>query len=307
LSPGPPLLADYINVKLRLLGFAPVVSPGAAELSDVVSSLIAQYREKERLLSNHLCPVDHRIQTFLYDYLQDVPVAKLPLKALVLDRPGMARLVSLPVDRDEFTSSLLSSYRVRQGVLHNPQSDRRTTHGIFHISEGGLPIPEDKLAVPKLTFARMLTQAFNPPRELLRLPFTSTQPNPAECFVSLLLRPMVAPEVPGFSPLKTMEVRFFAPGSLVSNLDFVETIFGNCGDPDLPENDAALDTEHWTGHTGCVVLAPHLTKLAKRRWGCPIGRRRLSGNGGTVCAGATSGSFTITGSPLSSLAATSMA
>ena len=56
-----------------------------------------------------------------------------------------------------------------------------------------------------------------------------------------------------------METRFFAPGSLVSNLDFVESIFGNAGDPYLPENDAALDVEHWTGHTGGVILAPHLT------------------------------------------------
>ena len=48
------------------------------------------------------------------------------------------------------------------------------------------------------------------------------------------------------------------PASLVSNLDFVEGIFGNGGDPYLPENDAALDVAHWTGHTGCVILAPHL-------------------------------------------------
>ena len=60
-----------------------------------------------------------------------------------------------------------------------------------------------------------------------------------------------------------MEVRFFAPGGLVSNLDFVETIFGNAGDPYLPENDAGLDVEHWTGHTGCVILAPHLTTHKK--------------------------------------------
>ena len=40
-----------------------------------------------------------------------------------------------------------------------------------------------------------------------------------------------------------MEIRFFAPGSLVSNLDFVESIFGNGGDPYLPENDAALDVD----------------------------------------------------------------
>jgi phosphoenolpyruvate carboxykinase (diphosphate) len=32
---------------------------------------------------------------------------------------------------------------------------------------------------------------------------------------------------------KSMEIRFFAPGSLVSNLDFVESIFGNAGDHNL--------------------------------------------------------------------------
>jgi hypothetical protein len=265
----PNLTSEYINVKLALLGLAPLVPDGGAGFRDIVSSLITQYREKERLLANHLCPADHRIQSFLFDYMHDVPAPKLPLRTLVLDRPGMARALSLPAEGDEFSSSILSSYRVKQGVLHNPRSDRRTTQGIFHIVEGGLPIPNDKIAVPKLTFSKMLALAFNSPRELLRLPFTASQPNPAECFVSLLLRPLVCPEVPGFIPEKTMEIRFFAPGTLVSNLDFVESIFGNAGDPSLPENDAGLDSEHWTGHTGCVILAPHLTKLTKKAAGLP--------------------------------------
>jgi phosphoenolpyruvate carboxykinase (diphosphate) len=50
-----------------------------------------------------------------------------------------------------------------------------------------------------------------------------------------------------------MEIHFFAPGDLVSNLDFIESIFGNAADPYLPENDAGLDVEHWTGRTGCVI------------------------------------------------------
>jgi len=269
MNPTPDPLIDYINVKLSLLGFPPVPTGRGAALNDMVASLVAQYREKERLLANHLCPADGRIQTFLYDYLQEVPVSRLPIHTLALDRPGMARRLSLPVDRDEFTSGILSSYRVKQGVLHNPRSDRRTTQGIFHVAEGGLPVPGDKLAVPKAVFGKLLGLALNPPREILRLPFTSTQPHPAECFVSLLLRPIVSPEVPGFSPEKTMEVRFFAPGSLVSNLDFVESIFGNGGDPGLPENDAGLDVEHWTGHTGCVILAPHLVKVTKKAAGLP--------------------------------------
>jgi phosphoenolpyruvate carboxykinase (diphosphate) len=262
-------LIPYINVKLALLGFPPVGAGGGAEFTDILSALVAQYREKERLLANHLCPADQRIQTFLYDYLEDVPVAKLPLRTLTLDRPGMARALSLPVDGDHFSSDIVNSYRAANGVLHNPKSDRRTTAGIFHVTEGGLPIPDDKIGVPKAVFGKMLGLALNPPRSLMCLPFTATQPQPAECLVSLLLRPVVCPEVPGFTPRQSMEIRFFAPGSLVSNLDFVESIFGNGGDPNLPETDAGLDVEHWTGHTGCVILAPHLTQITKQDAGLP--------------------------------------
>ncbi len=265
----PSHLVAHINVKLALLGAQPVKTADGAESSETLAALAAQYQEKDRLLGQYLCPADQRIQTFLYDYLQDAPVTKLPSRTFTLDRPGLARALSLPVDKDDFTSSILSSYRCANGVLHNPLSDRRTTQGIFHVTEGGLPIPDDKLGVPKATFAKMLALALNPPRDLMRLPFTATQSNPAECFVSLLLRPIVCPEIPGFTPEKTMEVRFFAPGNLVSNLDFVESIFGNGGDPLLPENDSALDTEHWTGHTGCVILAPHLIKATKKSVGLP--------------------------------------
>jgi hypothetical protein len=260
---------SYINVKLALLGCQPVAHDDDADSSGLVSAFAAQYQEKDRLLGQYLCPADQRIQSFLYDYLQDVPVPRLPLRTFTLDRPGLARVLSLPVDRDEFTSDIITSYRVKQGVLHNPKSDRRTTAGIFHVTEGGLPIPADKKAVPKVTFARMLALALNPPAETMRLPFAATQPKPAECFVSLLLRPLVCPEVPQFTPAKSMEVRFFAPGSMVSNLDFVESIFGNGGDPLLPENDAGLDVEHWTGHTGCVILAPHLVRVTKQEAGLP--------------------------------------
>ena len=265
----PAHLIAHINVKLALIGCPPVPMAGNAEFAEIADAMAAQSREKDRLLGQHLCPADARLQTFLYDYLQDVPVPKLPARTFTLDRAGLARVLSLPVDRDDFSSDIINSYRVKQGVLHNPKSDRRTTAGIFHVTEGGLPIPDDKLGVPKITFAKMLALAFTPPKELLKLPFTATQPQPAECFVSLLIRPLVCPEVPGFTKKKTMEVRFFVPGNLVSNLDFVEAIFENGGDPLLPENDAALDSEHWTGHTGCVILAPHLIRTTKKSVGLP--------------------------------------
>ena len=260
----------YINLKLRDLGCPAFPVAHDAEFADLVGGLMASHREKDRLLAQHMCPADTRIQNFLQDYLGDeVEVPRLPNQTFVLDRHGLARQLSLPPDKDEFSSDIINSYRVRQGVLHNPKSDRRTTQGIFHVTEGGLPVPDDKKAVPKAVFGRLLKAALQPPRELLRLPFTSTLPDAAECFVTLLLRPVVCPEIPGVTPEKSMEVRFFVPGGLVCNLDFVESIFGNAGDPNLPDHDAALDTEHWTGHTGCVILAPHLNKLTKSELGLP--------------------------------------
>src|ERR671914_402788 len=69
---------------------------------------------------------------------------------------------------------------------------------------------------------------------MLRLPFTAGWKKPVETMVSLLLRPLLCPAVPKVTPEKRLEVRFFVPGGLVSNLDFVESIFGNAGDPHLP-------------------------------------------------------------------------
>ena len=257
-------LIESINLRLAMTG-CPTFGNGLGNrLPGLTGPMFSRQMETMRLLADYFCPADWRVHAFLRDYLYDTGLEiKLPSRTFVLDSPGLARLLSLPPDCDEFVSDIMRSYRVSQGVLHNPANDRRTTQGVFHVAEGGLPIPDDKFAVPKPVFARLLQQALQPPRELLRLPFTSSQAEKAECFVSLLLRPIVCPAVAGFIEEKTMEVRFFAPGNLVSNLDFVETIFGNAGDPFLPENDAGLDVEHWTGHTGCVILAPHLVKLTK--------------------------------------------
>ena len=200
----------------------------AAQFGDIVSSLIAQYREKERLLANHLCPADQRIQNFLYDYLQDVPVAKLPLRTLSWTGPAWRGTLSLPVDRDEFASSILNSYRVKQGVLHNPQQRPPHDAGDFsrrrrrpadprrqdRRAEGG--VRED--AEPRLqSAARDACACRSPPPSRNRRNVLS------RCCCGR----WSAPRCPDFTPRKTMEIRFFAPGSLVSNLDFVESIFGN--------------------------------------------------------------------------------
>ena len=264
-------LTEIINAKLWFRGQPIVGDEEEFQLLKLTRHLLANFQEKNRLLADYLCPADARIQAFLDRYLSGTgeEVPRLPTNALQLEHHGIARTLSLPPDRDDFASDILSSYRVEQGVLHNPRSDRRTTKGVFHVVENGLPIPSDKKTVPSVTFARLLKHALNPPESFLELPFSSSQPEKARLFVSLLLRPTVVPEVPGIVDERSLETRFFVPGSLVANLDFVESIFGNAGDPYLAENDAALDPLHWTGHTGCVILAPHLVTLTKKELGLP--------------------------------------
>ncbi len=259
----------YIDLKLASLNEPPA---GDSSLVSFASDLLAHYKELARLLRHYLCPADQRIQDFLnrmFGGVIDVKKIALPSRTLLLDRHGIARELSLPIGEDSFTNEILSSYRTQQGVLHNPKSDRRTTAGVFHVADAGLPVPGDKLAAPLVAYARLLEAALTPPADLMRLPFTAKSDKPVQIWTSLLLRPLVAPEIPGVRPEKRTEIRFFAPGGLVCSLDFVESIFGNGGDPFLPENDAGLDVEHWTGHTGCVILAPHLVGMKKKDLGLP--------------------------------------
>ena len=270
---------QYINLQLASLG-QPIFQDEEnskekfcnPKFQSLTNGLIKTFREKSRLLSSHLSPADTRIQNFLNDYLKDIPFNKsygLPNDTLILSQNGHARELSLPPNGTTFISDEITSYRIKQGILNNPLNDKRTTKGTFHIIEGKLPVPLDKKEVPKIVFAHLLNAALNPSEKIKILPFTSKQEDQAKLMVSMLMRPMVCPEVKGVISKKSMEVRFFAPGSLVSNLDFVEAIFGNAGDPNLAQNDAALDTEHWTGHTGCVILAPQLKLLKKKDVGLP--------------------------------------
>src|SRR5262245_49252640 len=179
-------LIHIINLKLALLGLPGVPTPGGSEFAEVTAALLKRHRETDRLLANYLCPADWRIQRWLDSYLRGLePPVRLPTRSFALDRCGLARALSLPPDRDEYTSEIVSTFRVHQGILHNPKNDRRTTVGTIHLAEGGLPIPDDKQEVPRAAFAALLRRAFSPTTSLLRLPFTAAQEDQAGCFVSL--------------------------------------------------------------------------------------------------------------------------
>ncbi|MET3870227.1 hypothetical protein [Puniceicoccus vermicola] len=264
-------IADYVNLKLEALGSRGFQDDQESAVMGLAEPFLRSVKARTHLAESPLPPVDRRIQDFLDKLAAHVgeETAALPRETLILDRHGLARQLSIPGNADHFKSSVNDSYRVSQGVLHNPKSDRRTTAGVFHVADWGLPVPADKKAVPAVAALRLFRAAMNPPEEFMLVPLTAKQEEKAHCWVSLLLRPTVRPEVPGYSPKKSMEVRFFAPAVLSSNLDFVESIFGNAGDPFLPENDSALDVQGWSGQTGCVILAPHLGRLTKKELGLP--------------------------------------
>ena len=210
--PQDPFLNAFVNLKLAACG-APVLTVKAKEQNflNLVDPILKSYQEQQHQLIEQgaaLCPADQRVQNFLNSYLSDTgeAVPQIPSRQLKLDRHGLAKMLSLPRGEDLFQNEIITSYRVKQGILHNPKNDKRTTEGVFHIAEGGLPVSMDKKVVPKVAFQRILQSALNPPTELLTLPFTAKEASKAELFVSLLLRPVLSPEVDGFIKEKRHEV-----------------------------------------------------------------------------------------------------
>ena len=266
---------QYINFKLASLGL-PIYHSNDTDNSsntyfiDLFEDIIKDYKEKTRMVDVNEVGIHKRINQFFSTYFYDSPNPPKGVEdSLTLDHYGIAREMSLPPDGNTFNNEYINSYRIKQGVLHNPRNDRRTTEGSFHIVEGGLEIPHDKKAVPKEAFIKLYQEAVHPPEELKLLPFTINQAEPAKTFVSLMIKPVVSPKVPGVLEEKRMEIFFVAPGSLVSNLDFIESVFGNMGDPSFHSNDSGLDVDKWSGHTGYILLAPHLTKMRKIDLGLP--------------------------------------
>ena len=166
------VVLQHICLQLASLGHKCQLTNDHSYLS-VAKNLLKNYSEQRKLLAEYRCPADQRIEDFINEYLKANAVertVRLPGESFTLNEPGLARELSLPLYENSYKSDLVSSYRVTQGVLHNPQKDRRTTKGVFHIVEGGLPIPDDKCAVPVDVYANLLAVALDPPAESLTLP-----------------------------------------------------------------------------------------------------------------------------------------
>ena len=128
----PAALQRVIAVKLAAQGFENH-GENKDDILDVASDLFRVYKEQSRLLENYRPPIDQRIQAFLNDALAgtgDDDIPQLPQQTLAVDRYGLARELSFPQGAKEFHNAEIDSYRLtKNGVLHNPINDKRTTKG----------------------------------------------------------------------------------------------------------------------------------------------------------------------------------
>ena len=274
-------LIRYINLKLAALGRPTAGNAGETAFLDVAHDLLAQYQEYRRLLDDYLCPADQRIQDFLDEHLAGEPLngpIRLPARTFVARPPRPRPRAVAAVDGDDVTERAARELPRPQRRAAQPQErpphDRRASSTS---PRAGCRSPATRWRCRRRVFARAV-----PPRRRTRrpsccaLPFTADQAEPAR---AVRLAAAAAARLPGGARRLPAARRWRSassrPAAWSSNLDFVESIFGNAGDPYLPENDAGLDVEHWTGHTGCVILAPHLTAAdARRTLGLPhVGRR----------------------------------
>ena len=262
-----------ILLKLAAMGVRIPAGAGDEDVLHLAGDLFARYREQTRLLSEHLCPADQRIQRYI-DGLLAVGGRRRPRRACRRRRSSSTATAwrascRCRSTRTPGTTSWSRATGSTTACCTTPSTTAARPRASSTSPRAGSRSPRTRLRVPLVAYLRLLRGGAAPaggaaaPAVHGQLAGAGRDDGLAAAAAARLPRGAQS------SPEKRMEVRFFAPGGLVSNLDFVESIFGNAGDPYLPENDAALDVDHWTGHSGCVILAPHLTRLRKKDLGLP--------------------------------------
>ena len=138
-------LRSYIAFQMASAGLSP---PDAATNADSMATfsagILESLREKNRLLAEHRAPIDSRIESFLNRYFAaevDSDPLRLPSRSLTLDRHGMARELSLPVNGQSFKNELVESYRCLNGVLNNPGPIVARPRAHFMLSKAGCRFP----------------------------------------------------------------------------------------------------------------------------------------------------------------------
>ena len=117
-------LNKIIAVKLAAMGF---YVPTSDDTLNVAHDLFRVYREQARLLDEHLCPIDTRIQAFLNDVLKetgDTELPQLPRQTLESDRWGLSKVRTALHCTAVLLRGLLLCYTL---ILTNTLSSRSRT------------------------------------------------------------------------------------------------------------------------------------------------------------------------------------
>ena len=134
--------AGSILLKLAAMGIEiPAEVAGDEDVFHLAGNLFARYREQARLLADHLCPADRRIQHYLDQLQGPAGKVRLPAETLILDQYGLARELSLPLDGDTVRERAGLQLPARQ--RRAPQPRERPPH-----HSGRLPRRRGRAADP---------------------------------------------------------------------------------------------------------------------------------------------------------------
>ncbi len=302
LAPAPdasdPRFLAYLNLKLREIG-QPGRRPGRRRGAFAVCGAFSGRQPREGPRAGQPClpgrPPDPELSLRLPG--RGAPPADLDARPGSAG-PGPGAVAAAPARRAPQprscppTGSTRACCTTRAATAAPPRASSTSPRA-------GCRSPTTRRRCRAAVFGRLLDRALHPPPALLRLPFTAAEPRPGRVLrLPATCAPWSCPEVPGLQPAQAMEIRFFAPGALVANLDFVESIFGNAGDPDLPENDAgarsrALDRPHRLRHPGPAPERPDQEGARA----AALGGRHRRASAATACAGRIRPKRTTTASP----------
>ena len=141
-------LIAHINVKLALIGSPPVPIAGDAEFAEIVSAMAGQSREKRPAARPLFVPGGSAHSDFSLrlssGYCSGHQIAGTHVRPLT--GPACPGFFPCRFDRSEFHSDIIQVPTVSSRVcciIHAVTGERR--RAFFHVTEGGLPIPDDKL------------------------------------------------------------------------------------------------------------------------------------------------------------------
>jgi hypothetical protein len=280
-SPSSIDLLAAVNVRLDLLGLPKVqaVEAGQAAADALIAPLLKRQRELCRRLADRLPPVDERIEDVPRRHTSTARRAKVELASRgarsISTSPGSRANCRLPVDADDLQLRTAHELPPRQRRPAQPGATTAAPPPASSTSpRAGCRSPTTRSPSRARRSPPVLRRRAHParPRPCAAL-VTSTQDEPGRVLRLAAAAPAVVAGVPGHTrgtpngdALHRARRRWSPTSTSSSHLRQRRR--------SLPaRRTTPRSTPSWTGHTGLVVLAPHLT-TADQEGARPAPRRR---------------------------------